>query len=422
MKMKMHQCEIIIIGAGIAGLWLGAHLRRIGYRCILLENRACGFGQTVASQGIIHGGTKYNLGGHATRSARALARMPSIWQSCLEGGDTPDLSCAKMLSAHQYLCSTGSISSRFTAFAARAVMQSKMVCIRGDDVPSFLQRESFDGTVYQLNEPVLAVPSLLRALVDGVPRGQLIKVNDEKGFELEDVSDDGVCVLIRDECHEARRLRCQAIVFTAGLGNEELQLQTGGATVPTQRRPLHMVMVRFPENIANNIPPIYTHFLGAGSLPRVTITTHISERNGDLILYLGGEIAESGVHTDHVAHIRNAQQLLHELLPYLPYEQARWATWRVDRAEPRQAKGKRPDSCVAEMRGRIITAWPTKLALAPHLAQQVGDLLRQRGIVPGGEDGAGVVNTDDEIVSDWLRPMVAAPPWDREDVIWNDVD
>jgi len=48
--------DIVIIGAGIAGLWAHYVLRSRGYNCLLLESKAIGAGQTLASQGIIHSG------------------------------------------------------------------------------------------------------------------------------------------------------------------------------------------------------------------------------------------------------------------------------------------------------------------------------------------------------------------------------
>ncbi len=48
--------DILIVGGGIAGLWLNARLRRAGYATVLVESASLGGGQSVKSQGIIHGG------------------------------------------------------------------------------------------------------------------------------------------------------------------------------------------------------------------------------------------------------------------------------------------------------------------------------------------------------------------------------
>ncbi|HCC44093.1 MAG TPA: FAD-binding oxidoreductase, partial [Gammaproteobacteria bacterium] len=55
----MQKIDIAILGGGIAGLWLLNLLVSRGYSVVLLEKEALGAGQTIASQGMIHGGVKY---------------------------------------------------------------------------------------------------------------------------------------------------------------------------------------------------------------------------------------------------------------------------------------------------------------------------------------------------------------------------
>ena len=68
--------DIVIFGGGIAGLWLLNRLRQQGYDVILLESDALGGGQSLASQGIIHGGLKYALNGVLSPASSAIAQMP----------------------------------------------------------------------------------------------------------------------------------------------------------------------------------------------------------------------------------------------------------------------------------------------------------------------------------------------------------
>ena len=51
--------DVLIVGGGVAGLWLNARLRRLGYSTLLVDKGVLGGGQSAKSQGIIHGGTKY---------------------------------------------------------------------------------------------------------------------------------------------------------------------------------------------------------------------------------------------------------------------------------------------------------------------------------------------------------------------------
>ncbi|MEZ5480827.1 MAG: FAD-dependent oxidoreductase [Porticoccaceae bacterium] len=64
--------DIAIIGGGIAGLWLLNRLVSAGYNAILFEQSALsGSDQTVASQGMIHGGIKYTPGRNTERGIRS---------------------------------------------------------------------------------------------------------------------------------------------------------------------------------------------------------------------------------------------------------------------------------------------------------------------------------------------------------------
>ena len=55
--------DVAIVGGGIAGIWLLNLLHHSGYRVVLFEAEEVGCQQTLGSQGMIHGGLKYELGG-----------------------------------------------------------------------------------------------------------------------------------------------------------------------------------------------------------------------------------------------------------------------------------------------------------------------------------------------------------------------
>ena len=65
--------DVLIFGGGIAGLWLLNRLHNAGYSAWLMEQEALGSGQSIASQGMIHGG----LAIEARRGAAAARSL--VW-------------------------------------------------------------------------------------------------------------------------------------------------------------------------------------------------------------------------------------------------------------------------------------------------------------------------------------------------------
>ena len=84
--------DVLIIGGGVAGLWLNARLRQQGYSTLLVERGSLGGEQSMKSQGIIHGGAKYALHGALTGASEAIADMPAHWRRCIKGeGDVDNI-------------------------------------------------------------------------------------------------------------------------------------------------------------------------------------------------------------------------------------------------------------------------------------------------------------------------------------------
>ncbi|WP_300651358.1 FAD-dependent oxidoreductase [Pseudomonas sp.] len=381
--------DILIVGGGIAGLWLNARLRRQGFATLLVENATLGGGQSVKSQGIIHGGAKYALHGALTGASEAIADMPRRWREALAGSGELDLSGVRLLSDAHYLWSPGSLAGNITSFFASKAVRGRVDQVKGEQLPPALQHPKFKGKVYRLAELVLDVPSLIARLTelagDGLLAAESIAPLHQQG-ELVGLIVDG------------REIRAQRIVLSAGSGNAAL-LAALGLTQPAQQlRPLHMVLVKGPT-----LKPLYAHCLGGGPKPRVTVTTHPAA-DGEWVWYLGGDIAEAeGVTRDAAAQIRAAQQEIGALLPWVDLSSARWATLRVDRAEPAQAGLVRPDNAFLAEQGPLLVGWPTKLALAPDFADRVLAALDRDGIQPATHAPLPALP----------RPAVARPAWEE---------
>ncbi|CAN7709617.1 FAD-dependent oxidoreductase [Aquipseudomonas alcaligenes] len=381
--------DVLIVGGGVAGLWLAARLRGQGYSTLLVENASLGGGQSVKSQGIIHGGAKYALHGALTGASEAIADMPRRWREALAGDGELDLRPVRLLSDAHYLWSPGSLAGNITSFFASKAVRGRVDQVKGEALPPALQHPKFKGKVYRLAELVLDVPSLIQRLADlagdGLLAGHAIEPLRE-GDELVGLVVDG------------RAIRAQRIVLSAGAGNEAL-LQALGIQQPgMQRRPLHMVMVKAPS-----LKPLYAHCLGGGPKPRVTVTTHPAA-DGQWVWYLGGDIAEAdGVARNEAEQIAAAEKELRDLLPWIDLSAAQWATMRVDRAEPSQSGLVRPDNAFLADQGRLLVGWPTKLALAPDFADRVIAALERDGVQP----------TQQPPLPELPRPSLAQPVWEE---------
>ena len=360
--------DVLIVGAGVAGLWLNARLRDQGFSTVLVESASLGGGQSVKSQGIIHGGAKYALHGALTGASEAIADMPRRWREALAGNGELDLRGVRLLSEAHYLWSPGTLAGNLTSFFASKAVRGRVDQVKGDHLPPALQDPRFKGKVYRLAELVVDVPSLIARLAELAGDSLLA------GQQIEPLQENEELVGLRVD---GREIRAQRIVFSAGAGNAQL-LETLGLSQPAmQTRPLHMVLVKGPS-----LKPLYAHCLGGGPKPRITITTHPAA-DGQWVWYLGGDIAEAeGVAREPAAQIAAAQQELGKLLPWVDLSQAQWATLRVERAEPAQSGLVRPDNAFLADQGRLLVGWPTKLALAPDFADRVLTAFKQDGIVP----------------------------------------
>lgn len=380
--------DMLIVGGGIAGLWLHARLRQLGYASLLVENASLGGGQSVKSQGIIHGGAKYALHGALTGASEAIADMPRRWREALSGSGELDLRGVRVLSEAHYLWSPGTLAGNLTSFFASKAVRGRVDQVKGEHLPPALQHPKFKGKVYRLAELVLDVPSLITRLAE-LAGDSLLAAE-----QIEPLREQDALVGLRID---GREIRAQRIVFSAGSGNAEL-LSTLGVEQPKQQlRPLHMVLAKGPA-----LKPLYAHCLGGGTKPRVTVTTHPAA-DGQWVWYLGGDLAEAdGVTRDAAAQIKAAQQEMADLLPWVDQSATQWVTLRVDRAEPAQSGLVRPDNAFLAEQERLLVGWPTKLALAPDFADRVLAALQRDGIQPGQHAALPALP----------RPSVATAVWD----------
>jgi len=362
--------DIAIFGGGIGGLWLLNRLRARGYNAVLFETAALGGGQSINSQGMIHGGIKYALGGVLTGSSEAIADMPEHWRRCLRGDGDVDLRGVNVLSEHFYLWSTENLASRLTGFFASKLTRGRVENIAKKDAHPIFRDPAFRGNLYKLIDVVLDVPSLIAKLTANA-RGCIYHIEENSiAFEK---NADGTIAAITARCG-AQMIRCcvQQVIFSAGAGNANLLQKIGAQKPEMQLRPLHQGLMkhRYPH-------ALYAHCTGGNSSPRLTISSH-PLRDGSWVWYLGGDLATNGVDLSPTELIAHAKREVSELFPWVDFGTTEWATLRIDRAEPKQKGLIKPDKAFAahaENCSNTIVAWPTKLTLAPNMADEVDALL-----------------------------------------------
>ncbi len=451
-----HSLDCLILGGGIAGLWTLRTLLAEGYDAALVETNALGSRQTIASQGILHAGTKYALTGHAAQASKAASEAAAIWRDCLQspseprtsvrGPALPDLSTTKILSPHTHLFTTPGLPSRLTALAASKALAIGPKKLSPPNRPPPFTAAPPGVDLYQLDEPVLDIPSLLETLAVPV-RDRLIHANDVElswdrlpagaspSEKCPNRTRKTIAIITTDSGTLA--LHPRVLICTAGSGNEALLAQLGlAADIPMQRRPLHMTVARFSEpgvsvsplpprptggGESGGLPLLYAHCISLSDKPRATITTPI-DALGRRVWLIGGQLAETGTARSPHDQIAATKAELTKILPWLDLSRLEFTTFRIDRAEGAHPDSRRPDTPVVRCEESVIACWPTKLVLAPLATAEIFTHLRALGITP-------LPSKDPEASPPALPfahlpfaispPGLATPPWDREDTPWT---
>lgn len=380
----------LVIGGGVAGLWLLDSLYRQGYRCLLLEANELGAGQTVASQGIIHGGLKYTLSNLIDPGAKAVAKMPLIWRDCLDGKREPDLSKTQRRANFCHLWRTGSARSRFGMTGARMVLRVKPTEIPKDQWPEALK--NLEGQVFNHPEQVLDTASFI-ADIASKHQDRILKIDAENGLTFDQDTEGNITAVNLKRDGQTLTLKPKQTVLTAGKGNRDLRKMLG-LDDHMQIRPLHMVMVK------GNLPTLNGHCTDF-SKTRVTITTNKAS-DGQNVWTIGGQVSEDGIDMSPEILIPHAKSEVSAVVPNVDLTDALWATYRVDRAELKTTSGRRPEGVTLIKDGNITTAWPTKLVLAPQLAD---DVIKQLNIKPSGNTKLPELH--------WDKAEVALAPWEK---------
>lgn len=359
--MPETKVDVVIFGAGIAGLWAFNRLKKLGFNVLLLEKDTIGCGQTVASQGIIHSGLKFSLAGKVNKLAQTISKMPDLWRDALRGEGDVDLSAAQMATQSQQLLIPSGFMGGLTKLVAERALGNNVHSVSKDEWPQEIKDSGFKGSLIFMDEPVLNVPSVLHALA--APYKNCIrKISDEQAsnpFEF-----------LKEQNITAKR-----VIFTSAASNHDIaKANAHDKGLETQHRPLVQGMMK-------NAPfPLFAHLVGKTDKPIASITTH-EMSDSTLVWYLGGLVAERSVDSNPQDVIDAALKAYKNYLPNIDFSNAEWATLPINRVEGKSKTDSwMPDTPTIHHTEDALYCWPTKLTFAPMLSDMILEELNERGI------------------------------------------
>lgn len=413
--------DIVIYGAGIAGLWAFHTLKALGYNVLLLEKKAIGGEQTIASQGIIHSGLKYALSTAPQDITQNMRDMPSIWQEALNAknslGKSPiNLENAHIHSSSQSLLIPKNLAGDIVKTLTQKALNSGNNTLAQEKIDPSLKQFGFSGSVVDLQEPVLDIPSVVFNLAKPYEdcikkpyseyydlkvlsqteegnndRNKNIHMDKDSNSHSQNLSQDIIATNKRNIVISAKK-----IIYTAAQSN--LELSQGKAKI--QKRPLLMGMIK-------NAPfPLFAHCVGTSSKPIATITTHYTQ-NKERIWYIGGQVAERKKESPEAHTFTAIQDALDKYLPKWRENNSNfeWASLPIDRVEEKKSISALLPSTpsLKEINGHYF-CWPSKLAFAPVLSDMILEKLKNEAILPSHtqSDFSALENIG-----------YAKPPWEK---------
>lgn len=382
---EQNKIDIVIFGAGIAGLWAFHRLKALGYDVLLLEKDSIGGQQTMAAQGIIHSGLKFTIAGKVNKLAENMSQMPVRWRNALSGAGEIDLTGVTVNANSQYLLIPRGFIGGLTNIITRKLLGSGVRDISKKDWPTELKNSGFDGSMIHMGELVVDVPSLVRALAE--PYRDCIKKVEADPFTF----------------LEKHNIAAERIVFSSAASNLEIAAQRGDdGGLETQHRPLLQGFIK-------NAPfPLFAHLIGKSEKPIATITTHTTIDN-ELVWYLGGGVAERSKGDDPENVYQDIKDALKKYLPAVDTNDFEWAALPIDRVEGKSKTDQwMPDTPTLHNTENALYAWPTKLTFAPLLSDMIVADIEKQGIIPSKtiSDFSSLEDVD-----------YAIAPWDK--VTWK---
>ncbi len=365
MNMK-YSPDIVMFGAGIAGLWAFHRLKTMGYDVVLFEVSSIGGGQTIASQGIIHSGLKFSIAGKINNLAKSISAMPERWRAALNGTGEIDLSATTINATSQQMLIPKGFMGDLTNIIARKALGNNVQSLPREQWSNDLKNSGFNGSIVNMGELVLDVPSLIRALAQPY-KDSIRKITREQAVKpFKFLSNNNITA--------------KYIIFTSAGCNEKIAKNNNhDKGLKTQKRPLM-------QGIMSNAPfPLYAHFIGKTDKPVVSITTH-KMNDGVLIWYLGGSVAERKTDSNPEEVYIAAKKAFKNYIPNIDFSNVQWSVLPINRIEGKSNTNSwMPDTPTIHHVDNVLYCWPTKLTFAPMLSDMIFKNLGKAGITPSNK-------------------------------------
>jgi glycine/D-amino acid oxidase-like deaminating enzyme len=397
--MSAPSVDTLVFGGGVAGLWTLHALLDQGVDAWLGEIGGLGGMQSMQAQGIVHGGGKYALRRVGDVAAiQQIREMPQRWRDHRAGTRQPSLARATVNSEECWLwLPRGSWRARMEAATLIPLLRTGGVLAAAPrsrpraSWPLPLQRHAHRA--YSMDEPVFDPSSVIEALVAPVA-DRLLQVAAPSEIRREG---EGFVVDFED----GRSIHARFLVACAGEGNARILELLGHDPRRMQRRGLRMGLVRGP------LPALHGHCV-LGGRTRMSITS-VDLGEGQRIWQIGGELSEKWASTSGEDFFDALTTELDRVLPGLDLSGTEVADYAAVRAEAANEEIRRPSGVqVSQLQPGFVLAWPTKLAMAPLLAEEVVEL------VSPGAQAATIPPVE------WQRARVGVPPWERAS--WRSVN
>ena len=117
------------------------------------------------------------MAGKVNELARSISQMPQVWRASLKGEGPVDLTAAKIAAASQQLLIPKSFMGGIAKTVSEKMLGDSVHEIPQNEWPSEIKDAGFEGSIIHMDELVLDIPSVIRALAEPY-KDSIIKIDN----------------------------------------------------------------------------------------------------------------------------------------------------------------------------------------------------------------------------------------------------